>query len=54
MVPCGGSFQYNLNTTGFQAGTMNTTRFFRACAWVEYNSSPGVPVGMEDVILESY
>jgi hypothetical protein len=53
MVPCGGQFQYNLDTTGFEGGTLNGSRFFRSCVWVEYNSSPGVPVGMEDVILES-
>jgi len=49
-----GEFQYNLNTRGFQAGTINSDLFFRSCVWVEYNSSPGVPVGMEDVILESH
>lgn len=53
MVLNNGEFQYNLNTSGFQAGTVNTDLFFRSCVWVEYNSSPGVPVGMEDVILES-
>ncbi|MGA3283562.1 MAG: HYR domain-containing protein [Verrucomicrobiota bacterium] len=53
MVPNCGEFQYNLNTSGFQAGTINSDLFFRSCVWVEYNSSRGVPVGMEDVILES-
>lgn len=53
MVPKNGEFQYNLDTSGFQAGTVGTDIFFRSCVWVEYNSSPGVPVGMEDVILES-
>ncbi len=53
MVPTGGTFQYTLNTSGYEAGTINKSRFFRSCVWVEYNSSPGVPVGMEDVILES-
>ena len=53
MVLNNGEFQYNLDTTGFQAGTTGTDLFFRSCVWVEYNSSPGVPVGMEDVILES-
>lgn len=53
MVPCNGSFQYNLNTVGYPAKTVNTSRFFRSCVWVDYNSSPGVPVGMEDVLLQS-
>ncbi len=54
MVPnCNGEFQYNLNTCGYPAHTLNSNLFFRSCVWVEYNSSPGVPVGMEDVILES-
>jgi len=48
-----GEFQYYLNTSGYQAGTANSNLFFRSCVWVEYNSSPGVPVGMEDVILDS-
>jgi hypothetical protein len=54
MVPCSSDFEYNLNTTGYQPKTINTSRFFRACVWVEYNTSPGVPVGMEDVLLQSY
>jgi hypothetical protein len=53
MVPCNGEFEYNLNTSGYQTGTLNTDVFFRSCVWVEYNSSPGVPVGLEDVILQS-
>jgi hypothetical protein len=53
MVPCNGTFQYNLNTTGYPAKTVNTSTFFRSCVWVDYNSSPGVPVGMEDVLLQS-
>jgi len=53
MVPINGQFKYNLTTTGFPAGTVNNNKFFRSCVWVSYNSSPGVPVGMEDVILES-
>ena len=48
-----GEFQYSLDTKTFENGTVNNNRFFRSCVWVEYNSSPGVPVGMEDVILES-
>ena len=46
-------FQYNLDTTTYEAMTSSNDKFFRSCVWVEYNSSPGVPVGMEDVILES-
>ncbi len=46
-------FEYDLNTTGFESGTANNNRFFRSCVWVDYNSSPGIPVGMEDVILEN-
>ncbi len=53
MVLNNGDFQYNLDTSGYQAGTLGSNLFFRSCVWVEYNSSPGVPVGMEDVILES-
>lgn len=53
MVPVNGTFEYTLNTAGYPSGTLNTSKFFRACAWVDYNSSPGVPVGMEDVLLQS-
>jgi hypothetical protein len=53
MVPCNGTFQYNLNTSGYPAKTVNTSTFFRSCVWVDYNSSPGIPVGMEDVLLQS-
>ncbi len=53
MVLNNGEFQYNLNTSGYPAGTLGSNLFFRSCVWVEYNSSAGVPVGMEDVILES-
>ncbi len=53
MVPCNGSFQYVLDTRNYDAHTINNSKFFRSCVWVEYNSSPGVPVGMEDVVLES-
>ena len=58
MVPVPGCrsasyFEYNLDTTGFEAGTVNNNKFFRSCVWVEYNTSPGIPVGMEDVLLES-
>ena len=53
MVPYGNAFQYILDTRGFPSHTVNTSKFFRSCVWVDYNSSPGVPVGMEDVVLES-
>ncbi|HEY1790238.1 MAG TPA: hypothetical protein VGJ73_18985, partial [Verrucomicrobiae bacterium] len=53
MVPSNGEFIYNLNTSGYPSHTLNSSIFFRSCAWVEYNSSPGVPVGMEDVVLQS-
>lgn len=54
MVPYNGEFQYILDTAGYQSGTVNSSTFFRSCVWVEYNSSPGVPVGMEDVVLQSH
>ena len=54
MVPSGGEFIYNLNTTGYPANTLDSQIYFRSCAWVEYNSSPGIPVGMEDVVLQSH
>jgi hypothetical protein len=53
MVPSGGSFQYILDTHNYETQTINNNKFFRSCVWVEYNSSPGTPVGMEDVVLES-
>jgi hypothetical protein len=53
MVPWGNAFQYILDTHGFEANTASNSKFFRCCVWVDYNSSPGVPVGMEDVVLES-
>lgn len=53
MAPICGTFQYNLDTKGYEAGTVNNKKFFRSCVWVDYNATPGVPVGMEDVILES-
>ena len=54
MVPSNGEFIYNLNTSGYPGNTVGTPIFFRSCAWVEYNSSPGVPVGMEDAVLQSH
>ena len=42
-----GEFQYYLDTSGFQAGTINSNLFFRSCVWVEYNSSPGGNTGLK-------
>jgi len=53
MVPRGSSFQYVLDTRGYEARTVNNSKFFRSCVWIDYNTSPGVPVGMEDVVSES-
>jgi hypothetical protein len=53
MIPDCGRFKYCLDTTGYSPSTVENTVFYRSTVWVEYNSSPGVPVGMEDVILES-
>ena len=49
----GWTIQYVLDTHNYDPQTINNNKFFRSCVWVEYNSSPGVPVGMEDVVLES-
>jgi hypothetical protein len=47
-------FQYNLKTTGYEAGTMkSTSKFFQSVVRVEYLANPGVIVGQENVILES-
>ena len=53
-------FQYNLNTTGYLADTDNDGKggsadmyFFQSCVKVEYISSPGVVVGLENAIMES-
>jgi len=53
MVPNGGAFRYVLDTHGYESKTVNNSKFFRSCVWVDYNTSPGIPVGMEDVVLES-
>ena len=53
MVLTGGAYQFNLNTGGFEAGTVNNGRFFINDVTVYYNSAPGVVVGEEDVQLES-
>jgi hypothetical protein len=53
MVLTGGSYQFNLKTTGFEAGTANNGRFFLSDVTVYYNSAPTVIAGEEDVQLES-
>jgi hypothetical protein len=53
MVLTGGTYQFNLKTTGFEAGTVNNGRFFISDVTVSYNSAPTVIVGEEDVQLES-
>ncbi|HXJ56015.1 MAG TPA: immunoglobulin-like domain-containing protein, partial [Verrucomicrobiae bacterium] len=47
-------FQYNLKTTGYDAGTIKSNaKFFQSVVRVEYLANPGVTVGQENVILES-
>jgi uncharacterized repeat protein (TIGR03803 family) len=55
MVLSNGTYQYNLATTGYEAGTSSGRNldFFQSLVWVEYNAVPGVDVGRENVILES-
>ena len=54
MVPTGGSFQYILNTRNYEGQTLASNgKFFRSCVGLNTTSSPGVPVGLEDVVLES-
>jgi hypothetical protein len=53
MIPVGGHFQYNLDTTGYAAGTVTDGRFYRSEVTVEWVSAPGLVVGGEDVLLES-
>jgi hypothetical protein len=53
MIPVGGHFQYNLDTTGYAAGTVNDARFYRSEVTVEWVSAPGLAVGEEDALLES-
>ena len=60
MVLSGGTYQYNLNTSGYEADTDNDGAggvrdldFFQSLVWVEYNAVPGVDVGRENLILES-
>jgi hypothetical protein len=53
MVLTGGFFHYNLDTTGYLAGTVGDPKFYRSHVTVEYNTSPGTVVGEEDALLES-
>jgi hypothetical protein len=53
MIPVGDHFQYNLDTTGYAAGTVNDERFYRSAVTVEWVSAPGLVVGGEDALLES-
>jgi hypothetical protein len=53
MIPVGDHFQYNLDTTGYTAGTVNDERFYRSAVTVEWVSAPGLVVGEEDALLES-
>ena len=53
MIPVGGHFQYNLDTTGYAAGTVTDGRFYRSDVTVEWVSAPGLVVGGEDALLES-
>lgn len=52
MVLLNGSFQFNLATVGFTAGTRNTARFFRSHVRVGYTAVPSV-LFEEDATLES-
>ena len=54
MVLTGNHFQFNLDTDGFEAGTLgDPILFYRAHVTVEYSSEPGIVVGEEDALLES-
>ena len=60
MLLSGGTYQYNLNTSGYEADTDNDGTggardldFFQSLVSVEYNAVPGVDVGRENLILES-
>ena len=46
-------FEYNLDTTGYESGTIYNTKSFRSCVWVEYKTAPGVCAGIEDIFMES-
>jgi hypothetical protein len=49
----GTQFHYNLDTTGYPAGTASKPEFFRSHVTVIYNSAPAIIVGEEDALLES-
>ena len=53
MVLTDSQFHYNLATSGYQAGTLSGTKYFRSTVRVSYNSSPAIVVGHEDATLES-
>ncbi|MFH0909600.1 MAG: LamG-like jellyroll fold domain-containing protein [bacterium] len=53
MVITGGFFHYNLNTTGYPAGTVDSLKFFRSHVTVEYDTAPCTIAGEEDALLES-
>jgi hypothetical protein len=54
MVLLGNHFQYNLDTAGFDTGTIDDpNRFFRVHVTAEFNTDPGIVVGEEDALLES-
>jgi len=54
MVLNGNHFQYNLDTDGFDTGTINDpTIFFRIHVTAEFNTDPTIIVGEEDALLES-
>jgi hypothetical protein len=60
MMLSGGTYQYNLMTTGYEGDTDNDGAggakdldFFQSLVSVEYNAVPGVDVGRENLILES-
>jgi hypothetical protein len=53
MVPGAGVFQYNLKTTGYEAGTVDSARYFQSRVTVAYDSHPTITVGDEDAALDS-
>jgi hypothetical protein len=54
LVLTGNKFQYNLNTSGYQPGTVSTqNKWFRMLVNVYYNNAPTISVGAEDASFES-
>jgi len=49
----GGAFHYNLDTTGYPAGTIKNSTFIRSDVTVTYKDAAGVVAGEEDAWLES-